>query len=246
MTLIVGHRGARNLWPENSLAGFRNAIRLGVDAIEFDVHLTNAGELVVIHDATLDRTTSGTGPVRQLTADTRRTTLIKGADEPVPLLSEVLAILAPTDLDLHVEFKADETGAPYPGVVTQVLAEISALGLESRTHLTSFNVSVLETCRSEAPQIERLVSVNRDWADKQGGFANFLDRVEGLVDIVAIQHELMEAEWTLISERLPLDRLCVWTVNDEPLIRHWLGRKIGALTSDSPDIALSARAGIAA
>ena len=45
MTLITGHRGARNLWPENSLTGFRNAITLGVDAIEFDVHLTRSGEL---------------------------------------------------------------------------------------------------------------------------------------------------------------------------------------------------------
>ena len=62
MTLITGHRGARNLWPENSLTGFRNAITLGVDAIEFDVHLTRSGELVVIHDATLERTAEGAGP----------------------------------------------------------------------------------------------------------------------------------------------------------------------------------------
>ena len=64
MTKITGHRGARNLWPENSMTGFRNVLDLGVDAIEFDVHLTDAGELVVIHDATLDRTTDRTGPVR--------------------------------------------------------------------------------------------------------------------------------------------------------------------------------------
>ncbi|WP_194273836.1 MULTISPECIES: HAD-IA family hydrolase [Rhizobium] len=54
MAKIVGHRGAPNLWPENSLEGFREALELAVDAIEFDVHLTDAGELVVIHDATLD------------------------------------------------------------------------------------------------------------------------------------------------------------------------------------------------
>ncbi|WP_375263913.1 glycerophosphodiester phosphodiesterase family protein [Palleronia sp.] len=66
MTAITGHRGARNLWPENSLMGFRKAAELGCDAIEFDVHLTVAGELVVIHDPTLERTTEGAGEVANL------------------------------------------------------------------------------------------------------------------------------------------------------------------------------------
>jgi len=56
----------------------------------------------------------------------------------------------------------------------------------------------------------------------------------------------MEAEWDLIRSRLPMERLCVWTLNDEPGIRHWLERGIGSLTSDSPDLALKLRAGIAA
>ena len=80
MTKITGHRGARNLWPENGLTGFRNVIALDVDAIEFDVHLTDQGELIVIHDATLDRTTEGQGPVRLLTPETRRTTKLMGAE----------------------------------------------------------------------------------------------------------------------------------------------------------------------
>lgn len=246
MTFVIGHRGARNLWPENSLTGFRNAIQLGVDAIEFDVHLTDAGELVVIHDALLDRTIAGTGPVRHLTPETRQQTKLKGTDEAVPLLSEVLAVLAPSGLDLHVELKSDETGNPYPGIVPRVLAELSSLGLTERTHLTSFDLSVLETCREEAPQIARLVSVNRQWAEKQGGLAAFLERVEGLVDIVAIHHELMESDWGLIQQKLPLERLCVWTINDEPTMRRWLDRDIGNLTSDSPDLALSLRASAAA
>ena len=64
MTAIIGHRGARDIWPENSLTGFRGAAELGCDAIEFDVHLTDAGELVVIHDPTLERTTEGRGELR--------------------------------------------------------------------------------------------------------------------------------------------------------------------------------------
>src|SRR6185437_4333063 len=68
MIRILGHRGGRELWPENSLQGFRNAIALGVDAVEFDVHLSADDEVMVMHDPSLDRTTTGDGLVRDKTA----------------------------------------------------------------------------------------------------------------------------------------------------------------------------------
>jgi glycerophosphoryl diester phosphodiesterase len=239
MTKIVGHRGARNIWPENSLTGFRNVLALDVDAVEFDVHLTDAGELVVIHDATLDRTTDKTGLVRSLTPDARNATRLTGSSDTVPTLAEVLSVLAQTDgKRLHVEIKSDEANQPYPGITQKVVADIERFGLSQRCHLTSFDVSVLEECRRVAPQIARLVSVNDEWASKQGGLQAFLQHVESLVDIVAIEHELMSAEWERITQMLPLDRLGVWTLNDEASIRPWLERGIGHLTSDSPDIAL--------
>ena len=239
MTKIVGHRGARNLWPENSLTGFRNVLALNVDAVEFDVHLTDVGELVVIHDATLDRTTDMTGPVRALTPEARATAHLEGSVDTVPTLAEVLAVLANADgIRLHVEIKSDEMKQPYPGITEKVVAEIERFGLADRCHLTSFDVSVLEECRRVAPHIARLVSVNAEWAAKHGGLKSFLQSVEGLVDIVAIHHELMAAQWSLITQTLPVDRLGVWTLNDEALIRPWLERGIGHLTSDSPDLAL--------
>ena len=63
MVMIIGHRGGRNLWPENSLSGFRKLRAMPVEGVEFDVHLTNDGELLVIHDPTLDRTPGHSGPV---------------------------------------------------------------------------------------------------------------------------------------------------------------------------------------
>lgn len=247
MTLITGHRGARNLWPENSLSGFRNAMTLGVDAIEFDVHLTRAGELLVIHDAMLERTAEGAGPVQDLSVEARKALKLKGTDEAIPTLEEVLKVLAANNrIDLHVEIKIDETGTRYPGIAERVASELARFGVEERSYLTSFDTSVLEDCRRHAPQVSRLVSVNAAWAEKQGGLAAFLDRVDGLVEIVAIHHELMEAEWDLIRNRLPLDRLCVWTLNDEAGIHHWLERGIASLTSDSPDLALRLRAALVA
>ncbi len=242
MTLITGHRGARNLWPENSLAGFRNVLELGVDAIEFDVHLTRAGELVVIHDATLERTTDGAGRVRDLTPQARAATKLKGMDETVPALSDVLAVLAGDEGPrLHVEIKIDETGVPYPGIAAMVAEKLVRFGVAGRSYLTSFDTTVLDDCRTRAPEIARLVSVNASWAERQGGLETFIDRVDPLVDIVAVHHELMEAEWDLIRRSLPLERLCVWTLNETAQMRPWLERGIGHLTSDRPDLALEER-----
>ena len=67
-TRLAAHRGGARLWPENSLRAFREALALGVDLLELDVHLSADGEVVVIHDPTLDRTTTGTGPVVDRTA----------------------------------------------------------------------------------------------------------------------------------------------------------------------------------
>src|SRR3990172_9877913 len=94
--VVIAHRGASGSCPENTLAAFRRAAALGADMIELDVQLTRDGEVVVIHDWTLDRTTSGTGPVRACSlAELRR--LDAGAwfdaafaGERVPTLGEVL------------------------------------------------------------------------------------------------------------------------------------------------------------
>lgn len=242
MTKIIGHRGARGLWPENSPTGFRNALALGVDAIEFDVHLTDAGELLVIHDPLLERTTVGSGPVRLLTPETRRAATIRTTDEPVPTLDEVLTILTsgPT-IDLHVEIKIDESGRPYPELAARVAETLRRFGVDGRSHLTSFDRSVLEDCRRQAPTVPRLVSVNADWAARQGGLAAFIAGIRDLADLVAIEQTLMASEWDTIRAALPLERLCVWTVNDADRIADWLGRNIGHLTSDKPNLALDLR-----
>ena len=74
---LVAHRGGALLWPENSLIAFARAVELGADSLEFDVHLSRDGEPVIIHDPTLDRTTTGTGPVRMATLAALRALRLK-------------------------------------------------------------------------------------------------------------------------------------------------------------------------
>lgn len=119
MTIVVGHRGAAAHAPENTLESFKLGAEMGADAIELDVHLTADGQLVVIHDETLDRTTDRTGRVAEMTMDVIREAdagagfaragdsghPFAGRDLRVPTLAEVLAWL-PDDLGLVIEIKA--------------------------------------------------------------------------------------------------------------------------------------------
>lgn len=241
MTKLVGHRGGRNLWPENSLAGFRNTLELEVDAVEFDVHLTDAGELVVIHDATLDRTTNGTGPVRALTAERRAGVKLTGTDEAVPTLDEVLQLFAAArPMELHVELKADAEGAPYAGLEQLAVDALRQHGLAERSLLTSFNLDVLDECQRVAPEIARLVSVNARSAQKLG-LVPTLQRAEPLVQVVAIHKELLQSDWDEITAIIPKERTCAWVLNEREELEYWLGRGVGFITTDEPKLALEVR-----
>jgi glycerophosphoryl diester phosphodiesterase len=241
MTMIVGHRGARNLWPENSLSGFRNLIELGVDAVEFDVHLSEAGELLVIHDPLLDRTTNRKGPVCALPLGERRDVVLAGSErEGIPTLEEVLAVYAPTGLELHVELKDDASGRPYPELPARAAAAIDRHGLASRAFLTSFSTDVLAKVREVAPHIRTLHSFARPAAEAQG-LRPGLVRAFAVADVVAVEKSLLAAEWDAITAIVPLDRLGAWVPNDEFDIAHWLSRSLRQITTDRPDMAIGLR-----
>ncbi|MFQ6028939.1 MAG: glycerophosphodiester phosphodiesterase [Dehalococcoidia bacterium] len=138
----MAHRGASGLAPENTLAAFRRALEVGADTLELDVHLSQDGHVVVIHDSTLDRTTSGTGAVSRLTLEQIKE-LDAGswfapefAGEKVPTLQEVLD-LAEADTLFEVELK---TFSIWPkGIVKEVVDVITRKGMEDRVVIQSFN-----------------------------------------------------------------------------------------------------------
>lgn len=110
---VIGHRGAAALAPENTLAGFRKAAELGCTWVEFDIRLTADDQLAVIHDSTVDRTTTGTGRVRDMTLE-QLSALDAGAPfgpafagEPVPSLSDAVSALDRLGLAANIEIKCD-------------------------------------------------------------------------------------------------------------------------------------------
>lgn len=108
--LKIGHRGAKAHVAENTLASFQHALDMGVDGIELDVHVCATGELVVIHDFTVDRTTNGSGEVHKMTLAELKKLSIDGLHS-VPLLDEVMALINRKCL-MNIEMKGRHTAQP--------------------------------------------------------------------------------------------------------------------------------------
>lgn len=144
--LVVGHRGMKSLYPENTLLSFEKAIALGVDGLEMDVHVCRDGSLVVMHDATVDRTTNGTGRVRDLTLSE-----LKALDAGSHLGEQFAGLAVPTfdefcqlaarhrEVLLNVEIK-DKTEE----CVDKAVAMLGAYGLVESCVFTCFDANVLK------------------------------------------------------------------------------------------------------
>lgn len=143
-TAIAAHRGGAGLWAENSMKAFRNAIRMQVEFIEFDVHRTRDGVLVVHHDPVLGRTVEGKGAIWAMDWEQLKTVRLKGApDERIPLLEEVLDVFRNSAIGPRLELKNDAMGSRYRGMEKQVIAMLRDFDLFDRTVFTSFDCDCL-------------------------------------------------------------------------------------------------------
>jgi glycerophosphoryl diester phosphodiesterase len=240
---IIGHRGARNLWPENSLDGFQRTRALGIEGVEFDVHPARDGTLVVIHDPTLERTTEGQGPVAARTAaELAATPLRDGGGAGVPTLDQVLDIFAGSGIELHIEIKTDANGRRYPGLERRLVDLIRARRLEETAILTCFAPKALEVVRQISPSQRVLASMNQRSAEALGGLDAALDRLTAIDGcLVAVEKGLLANTLDTCLQRIGRDRLGVWVPNDADDLAVWLARPVRQLTTDRPDIALQQR-----
>ncbi len=157
MVLRIGHRGAAGTHPENTLVSFRRAVELGAHGIEFDVHRTKDGHIVVIHDHHLERTTNGTGWIMHRTLDEIRQCDAgswKGPEfsgERVPTLLEVIR-QTPASLMLFLELKAGSLH--YPGIEDDLVKLIREEGVLSRVQISSFDHHGLAKLHALEPKLE--------------------------------------------------------------------------------------------
>ena len=148
--LLGGHRGNPAEHPENTMRSFRSAIATGCDLIECDVHLSSDGRLVVIHDHTLERTTNGTGLVKDHSAAELRK-LDAGDGEKIPLLQEVVE-LALGKVGLVIEIK--QLPQLYPGLEEKLLNMLRQLGAVAECAVVSFNHAAIHGLRKLEPRLQ--------------------------------------------------------------------------------------------
>ena len=244
MTKIYAHRGSKGNYPENSMLAFKKAIESGVDGLEFDIHMTKDGELVVIHDATLDRTTTGTGFIKDYTLEEIRKFSIGAKftefkhyepswdDEVVPTLAEVLLLCKAHGLEVNIELKTYEVA--YPGIEEAMLKVVDQVGYEddlvvySAFHLpTILRVQKLEPKAKIAWLSENFLPFPADYIQTFGLDALHMDK-----RIVFANADY----WKPIA-----DKLRVWTVNDELEMRKLIELGVEAIITDYPEVAIEIR-----
>jgi glycerophosphoryl diester phosphodiesterase len=224
---ITGHRGARGLAPENTLAAFQVAADLKIDGVEFDVQRTTDGHLIVFHDETVERITDGEGDVKTMTlaqikaldAGIKFASSCRG--ERIPTLRETFDLLQKTDLLLFVELKDP---FKFPGMEADVIALIREYGLSERCQIRSFYHPSLMVCFQLAPEIP----ISELWYERLPGDE------ETLFKTVDILHSLYTPEGLAhIHERG--QQATAWTVNDLDVARRLTAMGIDGLTTDYPD-----------
>lgn len=235
MTLIYGHRGAKGEAPENTLVSFQQCLQHGVRRCELDLHLSQDGELMVIHDPTLKRTTGRRGKVAQHDADelARYDARLGGpgwkAPCRIPRLSELFEKCDFEHWQLEVK-SASRVRAARTVMAIKELAERH--GLLDRVTVTSSSREVLRALNRLAPEISRGLVAEYSWLDPLK-----VTRQYGC--------ELLALKWTLCTpERLEKARkqglhVSVWTVNEPALMRRLADFGVDSLITDYPGLAVS-------
>jgi glycerophosphoryl diester phosphodiesterase len=245
--LVMAHRGGAGLWPENTAHAFRQAAALGVDVLEMDLHGTSDGALVVIHDATVDRTTNGAGAVKALTlaelkkldagyrwtADGGRTFPFRGKGITVPTLREVLEEFPSARLNIDIK-------QAQPSLVKTFCRTLLESGATNRVTVASFNSNTLAEFRRECPKVKTSASMEEVFAlsaDLQAGRALAADKIRTrLVQVPerAFGQGWLTAELVAAAHRGGVE-IHVWTVNDETAMRRLIALGVDGIMTDYPD-----------
>ena len=235
---VVAHRGASSTRPENTVASFEEAIRLGAQLVEFDVRLSSDGVPVVIHDPAVDRTTDGSGFVHELTAAQIASLRADGV-EAVPTLDEVLGVLS-GHAGAAIEIKSipgepafDPAREP---IVEAVHSGLGRVRFEGPVLVISFNPASIAASKTIAPSVPT-------------GFltTDLVDPREALAFAVAQGHDMVlpgtraaiPAGEAFVQEVHAAGvRAGTWTVDDPEIVRMLFDRGFDAVASNDPAMAL--------
>ena len=243
MTEIASHRGGALLWAENSRLAFEQTAKLPVEQVEFDVHPSRDGRLVVIHDATLERTTDGAGAVCQHDwADLSKLILKGSGGQRMLLLDEVVEIFRPTKIILRLEMKAGPGRVRYPDHPARIMAALKAAGILDRWVMTSFQLGTAAEVPRHGTPMRHVWLVTPETQTDIGPQAVIdLARSNG-VPMLGLRGNVLDAS---MVEKVRQAGLGIggWACNDAAAIAKMFDLGVDVFTTDRPDLALDLRAG---
>ena len=236
MTNIIAHRGFSARYPENTAVAFEKAIELGVECIEFDVYLTRDGHLVVIHDATIDRTTDGTGRVDGLTLHEIRR-LDAGswfgpefAEERILTLAETLQLIGDR-AQKNVQLKADDNSR---GELTRMAVnEIDRQDAIGHAYIAS-EQGTIELVKSIDPRVEICnLSVNPT--------SDYIARSAAIgCRILQPRHHQVDRAFVQDAQEQGM-QVNPFFANDEPEMRRLISCGVDGILTDHPDLLMNVR-----
>jgi glycerophosphoryl diester phosphodiesterase len=232
--LAIAHRGFSGAAPENTMTAFKKAIDLGVDMIELDVHLSKDGQVVVIHDDTLNRTTNGKGKVASYTLNELKQ-LDAGSwfesqfsREWIPTLKEVLELSRGRTL-VNVELKKGDLGQyTIMDLADRSLNEVKKMGMEEQVIFSSFDPSPLGGIKERNPRIQVTFLYNKPWTSLQEVIGDRPFFILTCRKSVLTQAHISKAHQEGI-------KVNVYTLNMEEEIEQFLHWGIDGIITDYPD-----------
>jgi glycerophosphoryl diester phosphodiesterase len=221
--LKIGHRGAKAYVAENTIESFEKAFDMFADGIEFDVHLSADGEIIVIHDETVDRTTNGSGFVKALSLPQIKALRIQKAFR-VPTLAEVIAT---TEFGLiNIELKVNDATIPTARLIEKHVKKHNRK--YSQFLVSSFDWNALKELREYNPSIPLGVLTETD-LDLATGFSEYIQ-----AETIHPHFLLLTAENTAAMQRKGL-KVFPWTVNVQEDISRMKSYKVNGIITDFPD-----------
>ena len=244
--LAIAHRGGAGLWPENTLYAFERAGAMGVDVIETDVRATADGELVVLHDENVERTTDGSGPVTSLTLaevkrldaayrfspDGGRSFPLRGRGVRIPTLREVFASLPLMRFNIEPKQAAPPLAAPLCRMIREH-------GMAERVMVGAFSGSTLAEFRRECPEVATSAATGEVLsflAMHEAGLAASYSPVMQAFQVPerAGALHVLTPDFVKAAHGLNL-RVHAWTVNDESDMRRLVQLGVDGVMTDYPD-----------
>jgi glycerophosphoryl diester phosphodiesterase len=244
--LVIAHRGGRGIAPENTLTAFQKSSDLGVDVLELDIHATKDGELVVIHDKSVDRTTNGKGLVAEMTFDEIReldagyqwsrddgkTFPFRGKGIRIPTLKEVFEAFP--DKIINIESKYTE-----PSPVNKLCSYIKEFNRPDKTIFASFHKEVLQDFRQNCPQVATSASPSEStWflsMYKIGLGENYKAEMQALqIPQRIFGSEIVTKEFLQAARSQNL-QVHVWTINKSEDMKRLIEIGVDGIMTDYPD-----------